>query len=110
MESASLLTASGALNHAPDPMPKPEAAFKAKRGDLGAFGALGSLMHAQTQVGKAMDDLAEAAASLREEWQAEAGILDDIGQAFADLDAAMAGDAPVNRPGPRGRGGRLAPE
>jgi len=97
VESASLLSASAALGHVPDPVPKAEAAFKAQRHDLKAFGALGSLMHAQSQVGKAMDDLAEASASLRSEWANESDILSTIGQAFADLDAALGRDVPQLR-------------
>jgi hypothetical protein len=88
-------------------VPKAEAAFKLKRGNLSAFGALGSLMHAQSQVGKAMDDLADASASLRAEWGNEADILSTIAQAFDDLDTALAGNAPTV---PGGRVGRMLAE
>ncbi|MBS2545384.1 hypothetical protein KGQ19_00730 [Catenulispora sp. NL8] len=76
-------------------MEKPETAFKLARGQLNALGALGSLMHAQGQVGKAMDDLAAASAALRAEWGSESDILSALAQAFADLDTALAGDAPT---------------
>lgn len=99
VEAASLATASAGLAHAPDPVPKAETSFTNKRHDLKAFGVLGSLMHAQTQVGKAMDDIAEASAALRGEWANESGILQTISQAFADLDTALAGNAPQARAG-----------
>jgi hypothetical protein len=95
VESASLQRASGLLGHAPDPIQKPETAFKVTRGDLNAFGALGSMMHAQAQVGKAMDDLAAASAALRTEWGSESDILSTLAQAFADLDSALAGGTPT---------------
>ena len=106
VDAASLISASAALNHAPDPVPTPEAAFKAKRHDLKAFGAVGSLMHAQDQVGKAMDDLADASASLRAEWGSESDILVTIGEAFTELDSSLAGDVPK----PGGSHGRMLAE
>ena len=94
VEAESLLIAASGLRHAPDPVPKAESAFRLQRQHLGAFGALGSLTHAAEQVGKAMDDLADASAALRAEWDNEAGILSDIGDAFTDMDTALAGEAP----------------
>ena len=93
VEAESLVVAAADLRHVADPVPKAESAFRLQRRHLGAFGALGSLMHAAEQVGKAMDDLADASAALRTEWDTESEIRADIGQAFTDLDTALAGDA-----------------
>lgn len=89
-ESASLKKAASALRKVDHHTAKPLQEFKAQSHDLGALGALGSLLGAKSEIEEGMTTLAKLTKQLDEEWETEAKLLGEVCDAFDLLDLLLA--------------------
>lgn len=89
-EAASMHKAASGLRAVGHHTAKPLQEFKAAAHDLDALGALGSLMHAKSQVREGMDTLVKLTKQLDEEWQGEAKLMGEVSDAFDLLDVLLA--------------------
>ncbi|WP_406446407.1 hypothetical protein OHB14_45180 [Streptomyces sp. NBC_01613] len=76
---------------------KPLQEFRAQSHDLGALGALGSLMSATEEIREGMTTLAKLTRQLDEEWEAEAKLIGEVSDAFDLLDVLIAAAAQAKR-------------
>ncbi|MEV6765252.1 hypothetical protein AB0N16_32345 [Streptomyces sp. NPDC051105] len=72
---------------------KPLQQFEAQSHDLGALGALGSLLGAKGEIEQGMATLAKLTRQLGEEWDAEAKLIGEVSDAFDLLDVLIAAAA-----------------
>ncbi|MEU5308759.1 hypothetical protein [Streptomyces sp. NPDC021562] len=72
---------------------KPLQEFKAQSDDLGALGALGSLLSATGEIREGMHTLTRLTKQLEEEWEAEAKLIGEASDAFDLLDVLIAAEA-----------------
>ena len=72
---------------------KPLQQFRAQTDDLGALGALGSLLSATGEIREGMHTLAKLTGQLEEEWQAEAKLIGEVSDSFDLLDVLIAASA-----------------
>lgn len=76
---------------------KPLQEFKAQSHDLGALGALGSLLSATNEIHEGMSTLAKLTKALDEEWEAEAKLIGGVSDAFDLLDVLIAAEAQAKK-------------
>ncbi|MEU2625431.1 hypothetical protein ABZ642_46445, partial [Streptomyces sp. NPDC007157] len=72
---------------------KPLQQFEAQSHDLGALGALGSLLGAKGEIEQGMTTLAKLTRQVGEEWDAEAKLIGEVSDAFDLLDVLIAAAA-----------------
>ena len=72
---------------------RPLQQFRAQSHDLGALGALGSLLSATGEIREGMTTLARLTQQLDEEWEAEAKLIGEVSDAFDLLDVLIAAAA-----------------
>ncbi|MFJ3665537.1 hypothetical protein ACIPSE_03675 [Streptomyces sp. NPDC090106] len=72
---------------------KPLREFRTQSHDLGALGALGSLLGAKSEIEEGMTTLAELTKQLDGEWEAQAKLIGEISDAFDLLDVLLAAQA-----------------
>jgi hypothetical protein len=76
---------------------KPLQEFRAQTHDLGALGALGSLLGAKDEIEKGMTTLVKLTKQLDEEWEAEAKLMGMVSDAFDLLDVLIAAAAQAKK-------------
>ncbi|MEU9155767.1 hypothetical protein AB0D59_35765, partial [Streptomyces sp. NPDC048417] len=89
-EAASMHKAASGLRGVGHHTAKPLQQFEAQSHDLGALGALGSLLGAKGEIEQGMTTLAKLARQLGEEWDAEAKLIGEVSDAFDLLDVLIA--------------------
>ncbi|MEU9381543.1 hypothetical protein AB0D38_11345 [Streptomyces sp. NPDC048279] len=92
-EAASMHKAASGLRGVGQHTAKPLQQFEAQSHDLGALGALGSLLGAKGEIEQGMATLAKLTRQLGEEWDAEAKLIGGVSDAFDLLDALIASAA-----------------
>ncbi|MER5790288.1 hypothetical protein [Streptomyces sp. NPDC001980] len=92
-EAASMHKASSGLRGVGHHTAKPLQQFEAQSHDLGALGALGSLLGAKGEIEQGMTTLAKLTKQLGEEWDAEAKLIGEVSDAFDLLDVLIAAAA-----------------
>ncbi|MEU2777293.1 hypothetical protein ABZ646_31445 [Streptomyces sp. NPDC007162] len=92
-EAASMHKAASGLRGVGQHTAKPLQQFQAQSHDLGALGALGSLLSATGEIREGMTTLARLAEQLDEEWEAEAKLIGEVSDAFDLLDVLIAAAA-----------------
>ncbi|MFD4601752.1 hypothetical protein ACFWPQ_27400 [Streptomyces sp. NPDC058464] len=92
-EAASMQKAASGLRGVGQHTAKPLQQFEAQSHDLGALGALGSLLSATGEIREGMTTLAKLAKQLDEEWAAEAKLIGEVSDAFDLLDVLIAAAA-----------------
>ncbi|MEU9973463.1 hypothetical protein [Streptomyces sp. NPDC051014] len=92
-EAASMHKAASGLRGVGQHTAKPLQQFEAQSHDLGALGALGSLLGAKGEIEKGMTTLAGLTRQLGEEWDAEAKLIGGVSDAFDLLDVLIAAAA-----------------
>ena len=92
-EAASLHKAASGLRGVGQHTAKPLQQFQVQTHDLGALGALGSLLSATGEIREGMTTLARLAKQLDEEWEAEAKLIGEVSDAFDLLDVLIAAAA-----------------
>ncbi|MFI1563975.1 hypothetical protein ACH4ZX_13110 [Streptomyces sp. NPDC020490] len=91
--ATSMHKAATGLRHVGHHTAKPLQEFKAQSHDLGALGALGSLLSATDEIRKGMTTLTRLTKALEEEWEAEAKLIGEVSDAFDLLDVLIAATA-----------------
>ena len=89
-EAASMHKAASRLRAVGHHTAKPLNEFKAQSHQLDALGKLGSLLGATKEIREGMTTLAKLTKQLDEEWEAEAGLLGEVSDAFDLLDVLLA--------------------
>lgn len=89
--------ASGLRSVGRDHTAKPLAEFTAQQHDLGALGALGSLLGAKSEIEKGMTTLSKLTKQLEDEWSAEAKLIGEVSDAFDLLDLLIAAEAKAKK-------------
>ncbi|WP_106964540.1 hypothetical protein [Streptomyces sp. HGB0020] len=89
-EATSMHKAASGLRGVGHHTAKPLQEFRAQSHDLGALGALGSLLGAKGEIEKGMTTLVKLTKALEEEWEAEAKLMGDVSAAFDLLDVLIA--------------------
>ncbi|MGW2958254.1 hypothetical protein ACWDGI_07165 [Streptomyces sp. NPDC001220] len=92
-EAASMHKAASGLRGVGHHTAKPLQQFEAQSHDLGALGALGSLLGAKGEIEQGMTTLAKLTKQLGEEWDAEAKLIGEVSDAFDLLDVLIAAAA-----------------
>ncbi|MGW1875926.1 hypothetical protein [Streptomyces sp. NPDC001975] len=92
-EAASMHKAASGLRGVGHHTAKPLQQFEAQSHDLGALGALGSLLGAKGEIEQGMTTLAKLTRQLGEEWDAEAKLIGEVSDAFDLLDVLIAAAA-----------------
>jgi hypothetical protein len=92
-EATSMHKAASGLRGVGHHTAKPLQEFRAQSHDLGALGALGSLLGAKGEIEKGMTTLVKLTKQLEEEWEAEAKLMGDVSAAFDLLDVLIAAAA-----------------
>ncbi|MGW7426896.1 hypothetical protein ACWGJB_44115 [Streptomyces sp. NPDC054813] len=92
-EAASMHKAASGLRGVGHHTAKPLQQFEAQSHDLGALGALGSLLGAKGEIEQGMTTLAKLTRQLGEEWDAEARLIGEVSDAFDLLDVLIAAAA-----------------
>jgi hypothetical protein len=80
------------MRRAPDHLTQPLSAFRGASYDLSAFGALGSLLGATSQVQEGMDELSRIVQALSDEYGHEAKALRDVSRVFTEVDTLLGGE------------------
>ena len=96
-EAASMHRAASGMRSVGHHTAKPLQQFEAQSHDLGALGALGSLLGAKGEIEKGMTTLVKLAKALDEEWEAEAKLIGDVSTAFDLLDVLIAAAAQAGK-------------
>ena len=96
-EATSLHKAASGLRGVGHHTAKPLQQFEAQSHDLGALGALGSLLGAKSEIEKGMTTLVKLTKQLDEEWEAEAKLMGDVSDAFDLLDILIAAAAQAEK-------------
>ncbi|MER6273306.1 MULTISPECIES: hypothetical protein [unclassified Streptomyces] len=92
-EAASMHKAASGLRNVGQHTARPLQQFQAQSHDLGALGALGSLLSATGEIREGMTTLARLTRQLDEEWAAEAKLIGEVSDAFDLLDVLIAAAA-----------------
>ncbi|MGW1210295.1 hypothetical protein ACWD5F_11720 [Streptomyces sp. NPDC002499] len=92
-EAASMHKAASGLRGVGQHTAKPLQQFQAQSHDLGALGALGSLLGAKGEIEQGMTTLAKLTKQLGEEWDVEAKLMGEVSDAFDLLDVLIAAAA-----------------
>jgi hypothetical protein len=92
-EAGSMRKAASGLRGVGQHTAKPLQQFQAQAHDLGALGALGSLLSATGEIREGMATLARLTRQLDEEWAAEAKLIGEVSDAFDLLDVLIAAAA-----------------
>ncbi|MER7836818.1 hypothetical protein ABTY98_13105 [Streptomyces sp. NPDC096040] len=92
-EAASMHKAASGLRGVGQHTAKPLQQFEAQSHDLGALGALGSLLGAKGEIEQGMATLVKLTKQLDEEWEAEAKLIGEVSDAFDLLDVLIAAAA-----------------
>ncbi|MEV7324293.1 hypothetical protein [Streptomyces sp. NPDC093970] len=92
-EAVSMHKAASGLRGVGQHTAKPLQQFEAQIHDLGALGALGSLLGAKGEIEQGMTTLAKLTRQLGEEWDAEAKLIGEVSDAFDLLDVLIAAAA-----------------
>ncbi|MEW2120453.1 hypothetical protein AB0945_35860 [Streptomyces sp. NPDC005474] len=92
-EATSMHKAASGLRTVGQHTAKPLQDFTAASCDLGALGALGSLLGAKGEIEKGMTTLSKLTRQLEEEWEAQAKLIGDVSDAFDLLDLLLAAQA-----------------
>lgn len=92
-EATSMHKAASGLRGVGHHTAKPLQEFRAQSHDLGALGALGSLLGAKGEIEKGMTTLVRLTKQLDEEWEAEAKLIGTVSTAFDLLDVLIAAAA-----------------
>ncbi|MFE2061626.1 MULTISPECIES: hypothetical protein [Streptomyces] len=92
-EAASMHKAASGLRGVGHHTATPLQQFRAQSHDLGALGALGSLLSATGEIREGMTTLARLTQQLDEEWEAEAKLIGEVSDAFDLLDVLIAAAA-----------------
>jgi len=96
-EATSLHKAASGLRGVGHHTAKPLQQFEAQSRDLGALGALGSLLGAKGEIEKGMTTLVKLTKQLDEEWEAEAKLIGEVSTAFDLLDVLIAAAAQAGK-------------
>ena len=92
-EAASMHKAASGLRGVGYHTAKPLQQFETQSHDLGALGALGSLLGAKGEIEQGMATLVKLTKQLGEEWEAEAKLIGEVSDAFDLLDVLIAAAA-----------------
>ncbi|MFJ6082259.1 hypothetical protein ACIQI8_12720 [Streptomyces sp. NPDC092369] len=92
-EAVSMHKAASGLHGVGQHTAKPLQQFQEQTHDLGALGALGSLLGAKGEIEQDMTTLAKLTKQLGEEWDAEAKLIGEVSDAFDLLDVLIAAAA-----------------